>query len=142
MNRRSLPRTLGVVAVVIALAVTSYGCGANIQRGKILFGTAKPTADGKCAPVAAVTSVSATTSVYATYIFNAKPGDEVISIEVTKDGATIFEKTELPRTDTKGLDCFGDTSDLSKIDGWGAGAIHFRLTSPADTVAEGDLTVK
>jgi hypothetical protein len=79
MNRRSLPRYLGVLTVVIALAVSSFGCGANIERGKVLFGTDKPAEDSKCTASAAVTSVSVTTSVYATYVFKAKPADERLS---------------------------------------------------------------
>jgi hypothetical protein len=142
MNRRSLPRYLGVVAVVIALAISSYGCGANIERGKVLFGTDIPKADSKCAASSPVTSVGVTVSVYATYVFKAQPGDEVISLEVTKDGQSFIPSTALKTTDTKGLDCFGDTSDLSQLPDWAAGTFHFKLTSPTDTVAEGDLTVK
>jgi hypothetical protein len=130
------------VAVVIALAIASYGCGASIDRGKVLFGTDIPTADSKCSVSAAVTSVSVTTSVYATYVFKAQPGDEVISLEVTKDGQSFIPSTALPSTDTKGLDCFGDTTDLSQLKNWAAGTFHFKLTSPTDTVAEGDLTIK
>ena len=142
INRHSLPRYLGVLTVVIALAVSSFGCGANIERGKVLFGTDKPAQDSKCTASAAVTSVSVTTSVYATYVFKAKPADEVISLEVTKDGQSWLPSTALPTSDTKGLDCFGDVSDLSKLPNWAAGTFHFKLTSPTDTVAEGDLTVK
>jgi hypothetical protein len=142
MNRRSMPRTLVVVAVVFGLAIASYGCGANIQRGKVLFGTDVPTADGSCSASSPVTSVSTTTSVYATYVFKAKPGSDIIVEELTKDGTDLFPKFSLPTADTQGLDCFADTSDLSKLDGWGAGAIHIKLTDGTDTVAEGDLTVK
>ncbi|HEX7492540.1 MAG TPA: hypothetical protein VF337_12640 [Candidatus Limnocylindrales bacterium] len=141
-HRRSVPRYLGVAAVVVALAISSYGCGANIQRGKVLFGTDVPTADSKCSVAAAVTSVAVTVPVYATYIFKAQPGSEVISLEVTKDGESYIPTTALPTIDTKGLDCFGDTTDLSTLDGWAAGAFHFKLTSPTETVAEGDLTIK
>lgn len=144
MNRRSLPRYLGVVAVVIALAISSYGCGdgANIERGKVLFGTDLPKQDSKCAASSPVTSVAASVSVYATYVFKAQPGDEVISLAVTKDGQSFIPSSALDTVDTKGLDCFGDTSDLSKLDNWGPGTYNFKLTSPTDTVAEGDLTVK
>ncbi|HEX7592460.1 MAG TPA: hypothetical protein VF375_10960 [Candidatus Limnocylindrales bacterium] len=142
MNRRSLPRYLGVLTVVIALAVSSFGCGANIERGKVLFGTDKPTRDSKCTAHAAVTSVSVTTSVYATYVFKAKPADEVISLEVTKDGQSFLRSIAVPTSETKGRDCFGDIADLSKVRNWAAGTFHFKLTSPTDTVAEGDLTVK
>jgi hypothetical protein len=68
--------------------------------------------------------------------------DEVISLEVTKDGQSFLPSTALPTSDTKGLDCFGDISDLSKLPNWATGTFHFKLTSPTDTVAEGDLTVK
>lgn len=142
MNRRSLPRYLGVLTVVIALAVSSFGCGASIERGKVLFGTDIPAQDSKCTAAAAVTSVSVTTSVYATYVFKAKPADEAISLNVTKDGAAFAGPLVIDTAYTKGLDCFGDISDLSKLPNWAAGTYHFKLTSPTETIAEGDLTVK
>ena len=142
MNRRSLPRTLGVVAVVVALAIASYGCGAKLDKGKVLFGTDYPTADGTCAPKNAVTSASAATAVYATYVFKARPGDEKITIAVSKDGTELLAPTPLTAV-VKGLDCLADTTDWStELPGWGTGAIHFKLASPTETVAEGDLTIK
>ena len=141
MHRNSLPRFLGVVAVIVAVAAVSSGCSANIQRGKVLFGTDLPTADSKCAPASPVTTVDSKTTVYATYVFKAEPGDESISIEITKDGAPFFPATALPTTDTTGLDCFADTTDLSTLDGWAAGSYDFKMTSPTETVAEGVLKV-
>jgi hypothetical protein len=140
-RRRRLLRFVAVVSVVVALAVSSYGCGANLQLGKVLFGTDKPTADSKCAPSNPVTSVTATTAVYATYVFKSKPGSEQVSLEVTKAGASFIPKTSVPTTDTQGLDCFGDTTDLSTLPGWSAGTYHFVLTSNGSEVASGDLIV-
>jgi hypothetical protein len=85
--------------------------------------------------------VSATTSVYATYVFGARPGTETISLAVTKNGATFIGKTAIPTSDTQGLDCFGDTTDLSTLSGWGPGTYIFLLTSPAGEVGRGTLTV-
>ena len=137
-----LPRFVGVALVVVALAAASYGCGANIDRGKILFGPDKPTTGGNCQVSNAVTSITSGTSVYATYIFKAKPASEVISLEITKDGASFFPKFELPVASSQGLDCFGDTTDLKTLSNWTPGLYHFSMTSSAGVVAEGDLTVK
>jgi hypothetical protein len=141
-RRHSLLRAIAVVSVIIALALASYGCGASIDRGKVEFSSDVPTSSGGCSPANQVTSVSATTSVYATYIFQSKPGNETISLQVTKDGQVYIPSSDLPTTDTKGLDCFADTSDLSKLPNWGAGVYHVSLTSGGKVVAQGDLTVK
>jgi hypothetical protein len=140
-HRSSLPRFLAVIAVVVAVAAVSYGCGASIQRGKVLFGTDYPTADSKCAPAKPVTTVSSTTSVYATYVFKAQPGSEVVTITITKDGQAFGQPVALPTADSQGLDCFADTTDLSTLSGWTAGSYDFKMTSPSDTVAEGTLTI-
>lgn len=140
-GRRRLPRLAGVVAVMMVLSLAAYGCGANLQYGKVLFGTDIPTANSQCAPSTPVTTVSATTSVYAVYVFKAKPGTETISLEITKGGSSFYPKTEVPSTYTQGLDCFGDTTDLSKLQGWGPGTYHFAMTANGSDVAAGDLTV-
>jgi len=141
-RRPSLLKAVAAATVVVALALGSYGCGADIPRGKVVFSTDLPKADSNCSPSDAVTSVTTGKTVYATYVFKAKPGDEVVSISVTKDGADFFPTQPLDVADTKGLDCFGDTTDLSTLSGWGAGVFHFSLTSNGAVVAEGDLTVK
>ena len=48
-GRRRLPRLAGAVVVLLALSLASYGCGANLQYGTVLFGTDIPTADSQCA---------------------------------------------------------------------------------------------
>jgi hypothetical protein len=134
-------RQVTAASVVIALALAIYGCGPSLERGKVLFSTDKPTANGTCTPEHMVTSVGVGTSVYATYVYKARPGDETVSLEVTKDGESFGLTMDMDTSWTKGLDCFGDTSDLSTLDGWGVGAYTFTLTALGDTVAEGTLTV-
>ena len=141
-RRRSLPRAIAAVTVVVALAIASYGCAAAIDRGKVLFSTDAQSSDKGCTPSHQVTSVGDTTSVYATYIYKSRPGGETITLEVTRDGQPYIPASDLPTADTKGLDCFADTSDLSKLDNWGAGTYHVSLTSSGAVVAQGDLTVK
>jgi hypothetical protein len=114
---------------------------AAINRGKVIFSTDVPSSDNGCRPSHQVTSVSDTTSVYATYVFDSKPGGETITLEVTRDGQPYIPATDLPTADANGLDCFADTSDLSKLDNWGAGTYHVSLTSSGAVVAQGDLTV-
>jgi hypothetical protein len=140
ISRRSLPRAAAVISIVV-LALASAGCSANLDRGKVLFSTDKPTSDDGCTPANLVTSVSNTTSVYPTYVYKSRPGDETLSLEVTRDGAVYIPSSDLPAGDSKGLDCFADTSDLSKLDNWGAGTYHISLTSGGTVWAEGDLTV-
>jgi hypothetical protein len=139
---RSLPRAIAVVSVIVALALASFGCGTSIDRGKVLFSTDVPSASGGCSPSNQVTSVSATTSVYATYVFKARPGSETITLHVTKDGTDLFPPTDLSTADTNGKDCISDTADLSQLANWGAGTVNFSLTSGGSEVASGDLTVK
>ena len=141
-RRRSALRLIGASLVVIALAFASYGCGADIPRGKILFSKDVPTADGKCSPANAGTSVSATDSVYATYVFKSKPGSETLSLAVTKDGQPFVDKTDIPTTNTSGQDCLGDTDSYSSLPGWGIGTYHVSIKNGDAVVAEGDLTVK
>lgn len=141
VQMHSASRQIAALSVVIALALASYGCGLSIERGKVLFSTDEPTANGSCTPAHMVTTVSVGTSVYATYVFKAKPGDETVSLEMTKNGESFVPKMDMDTSDTKGLDCFGDTTDLSTLDGWGAGTYKVTLTANGATVAEGTLTV-
>jgi hypothetical protein len=137
----SLSRRIGVFAFVVAIALASAGCGASIDRGKVIFTTTVPTADSNCQPANQITTASAATSVYATYVFNAKPGSETESIQINKDGQSFLPKVDLPTTSSQGLDCFGDTTDLSKLPGWAAGSFSFTVTANGSTTASGTLTV-
>jgi hypothetical protein len=89
-----------------------------------------------------VTSVTASTAVYATYEFKSAPGSEVVSLTVTKNGKSFVDAVPIPSTDTKGIDCFSDTTDLSQLPNWGPGTYHFTATSNGSVIAAGDLTVK
>jgi len=144
-RRRRLPAIALVVVGVIVLAVA----GAlilnmnGIQRGQVVFST-DVTATGSttnCKVTNQVTSVSASTSVYATYIFKSTQGTDVVSIAITKNGQA-FLSGPLPTTDTQGYDCFADTTDLSTVPNWGTGTYDFSLTSGGGVIAEGVLTVK
>ena len=141
-RRRSALRLIGATLFMIAVAAGSYGCDANIPRGKVLFSKGVPTADSKCAPASTVTSVSATDPVYATYVFKSKPGSETLSLTVTKDGQSYVPKTDIPTSSTSGQDCLGDTDSYSSLPGWGTGTYHVSITDNGAVVAEGDLTVK
>jgi hypothetical protein len=140
--RRSLPRQLAAISVVIALALVSGACGADIPRGKVIFSTDAPKADGVCSPGNAVTEIADKTSVYATYVFKDRPGSETLSLSVTKDGASYIPASDLPSADTTGLDCFADTTDLSTLPNWGSGTYHVSVVNGSTVVTEGDLTVK
>ncbi len=141
VRMRSTPRRIAAVSVVIALVLAGYGCGASLQRGKVLFITEVPTTESGCSPENTVTSVSAGTSVYATYVFKAKLGGETVSIEITRNGESFYPKQELDTSLTQGLDCSLGTDDLSTLPNWGFGTYKITLTALGATVAEGELIV-
>lgn len=141
-RRRSAIRLIGASIVVVAMALASYGCGANIPRGKVLFTKDVPTADSKCNPSNTVTSVSATDAVYATYVFKAAPGSETLSLSVTKDGQSYIPATSMSTSETQGQDCLGDTGAYNTLPNWGPGTYHVSITNNGSVVSEGDLTVK
>lgn len=144
-RRSRLPAIALVVVGVVVLAVAGavFVNMNGVQRGKVVFSTDVPVAGSttNCQVNNQVTSVSATTSVYATYIFKATQGSDVVSIDITKNNQE-FLSGPLPTTDTQGYDCFADTTDLSTVPNWGTGTYHFSLTSGGGVIAEGDLTVK
>ncbi len=145
-RRSPLPRIIGLLVVVIVVVVAgAFVIEMNsVQRGKVLFSTDAPVVGTStdCKVADQVTSVSVTTSVYATYIFSSTQGSDPVSLSVTQNGQTYLPATALPTTDTQGYDCFADTSDLSQLPGWSAGTYHFSVTSDGSVIAEGDLTVK
>jgi hypothetical protein len=133
-----------VVAVVLLLAagLLLYGTVTD-QAGTVVFSTDAP-ASGTytgCTINDQVTTVSASTSVYATYMFRPTPGDAVISLSVTKNGKTLVDAAAIPTPYTRGIQCFSDTADLSKIAGWGPGVFHFSASDGSTVVAAGDLIV-
>ena len=144
-RRSRLPVIALVVVGVVILAVAGavFVNMNGIQRGKVVFSTDVPVAGSttNCQVNNRVTSVSATTSVYATYIFKATQGSDVVSIDITKNNQE-FLSGPLPTTDTQGYDCFADTTDLSTVPNWGTGTYDFSLTSGGAVIAEGVLTVK
>jgi len=132
-----------VVLVIIAVAglfAVSY-LKNHQDAGKVVFSTDKPVAGQTvgCSVDHQLTTVASGTPVYPTYIFSSRQGSAVVSITVTKDGSSYLPATEMPVTDTQGLDCFADTTDLSTI--FQAGTYKFTLTSGGTTIAEGTLTV-
>jgi len=140
-----LPRIVGAAVAIVVLAVAAlflYGTFAN-SGTKIVFSTDAPVAGTStgCTIDHQVTSVSASTSVYISYIFGSTQGSDVLSVSITKDGQSFLTPTAIP--DTQGFDCFSDTTDLSQLQGWGPGTYHFVVqSSDGKTQATADLTVK
>ena len=129
---------------VLASAPTAAPSSTDIiYDGQIIFSPNNPkNGTMTCGVANQITSVSAKTSVYATYIFGSTADTNVLAIAITKNGKTYLKATNLPLSDSQGYDCFGDTTDLSKLSNWGPGTYHFTLTSDGDIIAVGDLTVK
>jgi hypothetical protein len=131
-----------VVVLLLAAGLLIYGTVTD-QAGTVVFSTDAP-ASGTyvgCTINDQVTNVSASTSVYATYMFRPIPGDAVISLSVTKNGQTLVNAAPIPTQYTKGIQCFSDTADLSKIAGWGPGVFHFSASDGSTVAAAGDLVV-
>jgi hypothetical protein len=145
-SRSPLPRIIiGVVTIAILVAggllVRSFINGAPPDAGKVVFSTDKPV-EGQtvgCTVDHQVTTIKAGESVYATYVFKGHQGADTVSLAVTKDGAAYLGPSDLPTTDTNGLDCFADTTDLSQY--FAAGTYKFTLVSAGTTIAEGSLVV-
>jgi hypothetical protein len=149
-RRSPLPRIIALIVVIVAVVVAAgfivNGLG-GLQKGKVLFSTDVPqtgTHSG-CSVDHQVTSVTATTPVYANYIWTSQPGTATVTLTITKDGQAFSiggqASIDFP-SDVQGTDCFSDTSDLSQLPGWGPGTFHFSATSGSDVLAAGDLTVK
>ena len=144
-RRSRLPLIITGIVVLVIIAVAGLFAVSYLKNhqdaGKVVFSTDKPVAGQTvgCSVDHQLTTVAAGTPVYPTYIFSSRQGAAVVSITVTKDGASYLPATEMPVTDTQGLDCFADTTDLSTI--FQAGTYKFTLTSGGTTIAEGSLTV-
>jgi hypothetical protein len=144
--RRSGLRKLSTIALVIVLlgaaGLLIYST-ATSHPGTVIFST-DPTPAGihsGCTINHQVTSVGASTPVYATYMFKPIPAGEVISLSITRNGRTFVAATPIPPAYTDGVACFTDTSNLSQSQGWGPGAYHFSATNGDTVVAAGDLVV-
>jgi hypothetical protein len=134
--------TAVVVLLVLTAGLLLYTVVAG-QTGKVIFSTDLPQSGvhSGCTINHQVTSVGHDTSVYATYMFNPAPRDEIISLAITRDGQTFVEATPIPAEYTHGIACFSDMADLSRLRGWGPGAYHFAATTDGTVVAADDLVV-
>ena len=112
---------------------------AQAYDGQVLFSTANPTSYKECAPPTPITEVSAKSAVYVSFIFGSRAASEKFTYTITKDGAAFSNGT---MTDTSGYDCLGETTNLSKLSGWGPGLYEFTEYRDGDIIGVGDLTVK
>ena len=112
---------------------------APVYSGQVLFSTVNPSTYSECAPASPVTSVSAKSPIYVTFIFGSRAGSEKFTYIITKNGAAFNSG---PMTDTSGTDCVGETNDLSKLTGWGPGLYEFTEYRDNVIIGVGDLTVK
>lgn len=134
---------VAIVAVVVIGALLAFAAlHSSPDLGKVVFSTDAPTdATTGCEVSHQATTVSATTSVYATYIYTDTQGSGVVTLAISKDGTDVSTPIEVPTADTSGADCTADNTDLSTLPGWGAGTWKFTLTSGGKTVSEGSLVV-
>jgi hypothetical protein len=139
--RRALTMAL-IVVLLVAAGLLIYST-ATSHPGTVVFSTDLPIAGmhSGCTIDHQVTSVGASTPVYATYMFRPTPSGEEISLSVTKNGRTFVAAIPIPAEYTTGVACFSDTSDLSKTPNWGPGAYHFSAAVGDNLVAAGDLVV-
>jgi len=133
-----IPIGIGVL-VLGGLAVVA-NMNARKDAGKVLFTTTLPVeGDSICSPKDQVTSVKDGTPVYAIYFFSSRPGDATVKLTITKDGGSFMPEFALPVSETKDLDCVGDTSDLSAL--LDPGVYKFTLVYEGKTISEGTLTI-
>jgi hypothetical protein len=139
-------KLIGVFVIIAIVVIGGIFAFVRMQgladRGKVLFSTDAPAADPKgCSVSNQVTTVGASTHVYATYIYTDTQGSDVVTLAISKDGVELGSFA-VPTSDTSGADCTTDSSDLSTdVPGWGAGSWKFTLTASGKTVSEGTLTV-
>jgi hypothetical protein len=146
--RSRLPLIIAVLVVLVLVIGGGYVAysymKAHEDAGKVVFSTDQPVAGQTvgCTIDHQVTTISVGTPVYATYVFSSRQGSAVVTLTVTKDGNSFFS-ADVPTSDSQGLDCFSDTTDLSSIPDLplGAGTYTFTLTSGGSTISQGTLTV-
>jgi hypothetical protein len=141
-----LPRVIGAIAVfIVAIVVVGIVVGMLLpgNAGKVIFTTESPTDSGAktCEIGPKVDSISVGTPVYAVYFYKDRLTNETVTLTIAKDGV---QKYSLPlsSSETNGIDCLEDPSNLSEIL-TDAGAYDFKLTtSSGNVVSEGILTIK
>jgi len=136
-----------IAAIVIVAVVVIGGLYAFLalqglaDRGKVVFSIDAPASEPKgCQVSNQVTTVTASTSVYPTFIYTGTIGSDVVTLAISKDGVEVGTSA-VPTADTSGADCTTYSSDLSSLSGWGPGKWTFTLTASGKTVSEGTLTV-
>jgi hypothetical protein len=134
---------VAIVALVIIGGLFAFAVLRGLpDRGKVVFSTDAPTSETKgCTVAHQVTTSNLSTAVYATYIYTATQGSNVVALTISKDGTELGAPIALPTSDTNGVDCTADSTNLSAEPGWGAGTWKFTLTAAGKTVSEGSLTV-
>jgi len=130
-----------VAALVVIVAIVAFNVLKSSNDGKVLFSTDVPTSAQKCNPTNVVTTISAKTSVYATYEYTGRMGSDQVTLNISKDGTAYGVPVTFAVTDTSGTDCGYDPTDWSADPGWGAGTWKFTLTAAGKTVSEGSLVV-
>ena len=130
-----------VAALVVIVAIVAFNVLKGSNDGKVLFSTDVPTSAQKCNPTNVVTTISAKTSVYATYEYTGRMGSDQVTLNISKDGTAYGVPVTFAVTDTSGTDCGYDPTDWSGEPGWGAGTWKFTLTAAGKTVSEGSLVV-
>ncbi|HEX7492203.1 MAG TPA: hypothetical protein VF337_10940 [Candidatus Limnocylindrales bacterium] len=135
--------TIALIFVLLGAAGLLIYSTATSLSGTVIFSTDQPISGvhSGCTIDHQVVSVSASSPVYATYMFSPVPTGDVISLEISKNGRTFVAATPIPAEYTEGIACFSDTSDLSKSAGWGPGSYHFSAINGDTVVAAGDLIV-
>jgi hypothetical protein len=139
-------KRIAVVAIVAVVVIGGLFAFAMLRglpdRGKVVFSTDAPTSETTgCTVSHQVTTSSLSTAVYATYIYTATQGSDVVTRTVSKDGTEVSAPIAIPTSDTNGADCTADSTNLSTEPGWGTGTWKFTLTAAGKTVSEGSLTV-
>jgi hypothetical protein len=143
---RGMGKRIAVVAIAAVVVIGGLFAFAMLRglpdRGKVVFSTDAPTSETTgCTVSHQVTTSSLSTAVYATYIYTATQGSDVVTLTISKDGTEVGAPIAIPTSDTNGADCTAESTNLSTEPGWGTGTWKFTLTAAGKTVSEGSLIV-
>jgi hypothetical protein len=139
-TRSKLWRVGTAIGVVVVLLVVAAVVGALLpnQKGKVLFVTDQPSQGTSCRFDHTVTSMDAGTHAWLVIVFKDTMDDQPVTAEIFYNGLSTGSYT-WPVSETKGLDCGYDDTDLSDLQ---PGEYKVVVTHRGEVEAEGTLTVK
>jgi hypothetical protein len=131
---------LFLIAAVLSASIAAYSNLNPSHAGQVIFTTDAPTAASAatCQLGHQVKSVSAGTSVYATYFYQSRMNGQAVAWWILKNGLP-YSVAYLSAVNTNNVDCMEDGLDLNTL---APGTYEFKLElSGGEVVSNGALTV-